>query len=241
MYTKTSLEVENRNVFLYHDPTAKALLIQPVDDHDQSLLDQEVETIRSLAKDKTFSLCAFAIHDWNKELSPWEAPPVFGKEGFGEGAKDTLAFILQRLLPALKEKGFLNEDTALYLGGYSLAGLFSLWAGYQTDVFHGVAGVSPSVWFPDWISYCQNHRMLSQKVYLSLGNKEEKTRNQVMARVGDNIRQMEEILLKQKETDQGNAEETALSFVRLEWNHGNHFVDSDLRTAKGFYSLLAQG
>ena len=49
-----------------------------------------------------------------------------------------------------------------------------------------------------------------------------------MAKVGDNIRRQYELLGK----DAGVKECT------LEWNPGNHFMDSQLRTAKGFAWLL---
>jgi predicted alpha/beta superfamily hydrolase len=43
------------------------------------------------------------------------------------------------------------------IGGYSLAGLFALWASTRTDLFFGVAAASPSVWFPGFIDYMADH------------------------------------------------------------------------------------
>ena len=108
------------------------------------------------------------------------------------------------------------------LGGYSLAGLFALWASYQTDRFEGIVAASPSVWFPKWIEYATINKPLAKSIYLSLGDKEEKTKNPVMAQVGNAIRKQEELL-------KGQVEKTI-----LEWNPGNHFVDSEKRMAKGF-------
>ena len=54
-----------------------------------------------------------------------------------------------------------------FLCGYSLAGLFALWAVYQTDFFAGTAAVSPSVWYPGWLGYAEEHRALTPAVYLS--------------------------------------------------------------------------
>jgi hypothetical protein len=65
-------------------------------------------------------------------------------------------------------------------------------------------------------------------VYLSLGDKEEKTRNPVMARVGTAIREAEEIL-----------KEAGVDCI-LEWNPGNHFKDAEKRTAKGFEWVLGR-
>ena len=203
--------------------TSQYLLIQPVDEHDLELLDQEVEIIEALT-DKCFSLVTFRIEDWNQELTPWTAPPVFGKIPFGNGAVKTLEYITEQLLPILKEKE-INTPHCL-LGGYSLAGLFALWAGYQSDVFEGIAAASPSVWFPDWIEYASARKSFASAVYLSLGDKEEKAKNPVMAQVGLAIRSQEKML-----------QEQGVSTI-LEWNTGNHFVDSEKRMAKGFAWLM---
>ena len=64
------------------------------------------------------------------------------------------------------------------------------------------------------------------RVYLSLGDREEKTRNPVMATVGDRIRALA-ALLSARGVD-----------CALEWNPGNHFRDADLRTARAFAWVL---
>ena len=202
--------------FLYQDEAATHLLIQPIDEHDLELLDQEIEAIKKMS-DKPFSLVAFMIKDWNQELTPWAAPAVFGKVPFGSGAEKTLEFITSRLLPEVQE-----NIPHLILGGYSLAGLFALWAGYQTDKFDGIVAASPSVWFPKWIEYATDNKPLAKSIYLSLGDKEEKAKNPVMAQVGNAIRRQNELLTGQMDN------------TILEWNPGNHFVDSEKRTAKGF-------
>ena len=50
-------------------------------------------------------------------------------------------------------------------------------AAYQTDAFAGVAAASPSIWFPDFLKYMKEHDIRTESVYLSLGDREEKTRN----------------------------------------------------------------
>ena len=191
---------------------ADTLLIQPVDDHDLELIESEAAAIRQLAG-QDFHLTAVRVRDWNRDLTPWEAPPVFGKEGFGNGAGETLQEILE-LAGGEKKK--------IILGGYSLAGLFALWAGYRTDRFAGIAAASPSVWYPGFSDYMRENTMKAGCVYLSLGDREEKTRNQVMARAGDCIREARELLERQG------------TCCTLEWNEGNHFKDPDLRTARAF-------
>ena len=212
----TVVNISGRECRLYKDSNAEFLLVQPIDEHDLEVLDQEVEIIKKLSE-KPFSLVAFMIKDWNKELTPWPAPPVFGKIPFGNGATDTLNFIVSQLLPLVQE-----EIPHVILGGYSLAGLFALWASYQIDKFEGIVAASPSVWFPKWIEYATDNKPFAKSIYLSLGDKEEKTKNPVMVQVGNAIRKQNELLTEQ------------IDNTILEWNPGNHFVDSEKRTAKGF-------
>lgn len=204
--------------YVFGDPKAPVCLIQPVDDHDLEGIRNEYEKIRELTG-MDFCLTAFKVNDWNKDLSPWVAPAVFGIENFGDGAADMLKEILS--LCTDKEKKY-------YIGGYSLAGLFSLWASVQTDRFEGVAAASPSVWFPDFLDYIRERKPLCRKIYLSLGDKEEKTRNPVMATVGDKIRELDSFLAQE-----------GFDCV-LEWNEGNHFKDFDIRTAKAFASVMSR-
>ena len=213
--------IGGRSCTLLTDNTPEYLLIQPADKHEIELLDKEIKQIKTLT-DAPFAFAAFEITDWNKELSPWEAPPVFGNEPFGNGAGETLAFLEDILVPKLVEQYSFNSDTPVILGGYSLAGLFALWAGYISDSFSAVAAVSPSVWFPGWIEFIEKDSPAAKSIYLSLGKKEEKTRNKTMATVGVNIRRQYE-----------NLKQLDLNVI-LEWNEGNHFTEPELRTAKGF-------
>ena len=58
----------------------------------------------------------------------------------------------------------IKEDCKVVLGGYSLAGLFALWAATRTDTMYGVAAASPSVWFPGWPGYEAAHPIQTQRV-----------------------------------------------------------------------------
>lgn len=203
------------------------LLVQPVDTHDEASLSLEAALIAEASQ--SFMLVALKVEDWSSELTPWPMPPVFGRQPFGDRAPSTLRFILQELLPALPKYGAEVSQAIPLLGGYSLAGLFALWAGYQTDCFQGLCCASPSVWYKNWIHYASHHVPLCSKVYLSLGDKEPCTRNQVMARVGDCLRQQHGLL----------SASPGMKSV-LEWNPGNHFVDSGRRMARGFVWLMRQ-
>ena len=130
------------NIYTYGDPAADILLVQMVDDHDLAVIESEVSFIKELSGGQSFCLKAVKVDNWNKDLSPWSAPAVFGREDFGAGAEETLAYLLTEVVPHK-----INSPKKVYIGGYSLAGLFALWAGYQTDAFSGIAAASPSIWF----------------------------------------------------------------------------------------------
>ncbi len=189
-------------------------ILQPVDGHDREMLPQELSALRELCPDNAFAVIPVRV-DWFRELSPWAAPAVFrGQEDFGNGASATLEALLREAVPRAGGKKI--------LGGYSLAGLFALWAGYRTDVFDAIVAASPSVWYPGWEEYMARNRCRAPRVYLSLGTQEEHARHPLLRTAGDRIRQQYEILKRQE--------------VRtvLEWNPGNHFREADRRTAAGF-------
>ena len=224
---KNEMMICGKKCILYLNEDTEYILIQPVDENDISVLDNEVKYIEENT-DRNFSLVAFKIEDWNSELTPWEIPLLRGKGNFGDGATRTLEFIKNDLIPALSECINAGNNGIKYiLGGYSLAGLFSLWSGYQTDIFEGIAAVSPSVWYKGWIEYVEAEKPLSEKIYLSLGDTEEKTKHQILSKIGDNIRKQYEILEKSENVK-----------TVLEWNEGNHFKNPDIRTAKGFLWVM---
>ena len=199
-------------VLEYGELSANTVLLQPVGEHELEALEKEFSMI-GRGSGKTLCLAAFMVEDWNRELSPWKASAVFRKEDFGDGAESTLMEILRYCE---------DESKTYYIGGYSLAGLFALWSAYQTDRFEGVAAVSPSMWFPGFDTYMKEQEIKCGNVYLSLGNREEKAHNPVMATVGDKIRAAHTLL---KELDVN---------CSLEWNEGNHFREPEVRMAKGF-------
>ena len=221
------LKFGDRPCRIYGTDCAEYLLLQMTDEHELQNMDSEVEAI-ALSSAYSFLFAAVPVESWNDALSPWKSPAVWGKQGFGGKAGDTLRFLTERGIPTLKQQFHLPENIKIILGGYSLAGLFALWASTQTDLFSGVAAASPSVWFPGWMEFEQQHPIQAQRIYLSLGDREERTRNATMAAVGDNIRALHRELA-------GRSKDCT-----LEWNNGGHFKDADLRTAKAFQWVIEE-
>ena len=143
-------------------------------------------------------LVAFQVEDWNRDFSPWEALAVFGTEAFAGQGKRTLKWLVEEGVPYI-------------------------------DIFSGIECCSGSLWFKDWEIYMREHTLKRKcSVYLSLGGKEEKTKNAVMATVGDRTREQEKLLL----------EDSFAERVVLEWNPGGHFADSGKRLVKGIKWLM---
>ena len=182
----------------YGNSHSTITLLQMVGDHDLPGIENEIREIHRLT-DQEFAFVAVKVENWNHE--------------------NTLEEVLQLCT---------DNDRKYCIGGYSMAGLFALWAAMQTDRFKGVAATSPSVWFPGFLEDMKSRRVGSDCIYLSLGDKEEKTRNPVMAQVGNCIR----------ETFTWLKEEGIP--CTLEWNHGGHFKEPDMRTARAFAWVLEE-
>ena len=224
--TAQTMQIRNRSCRIYGEANAEYLLLQMTGEHEVQSINNEVATIAQSGRN--FLFAAIPVESWNDALSPWKAPAVWGTQGFGGNAMDTLCFLTEQVIPTLKQQFHLPENVKIILGGYSLAGLFALWASTQINLFYGVAAASPSVWFPEWMEFEQQHPMQAQRIYLSLGDKEEHTKNTVMAAVGDNIRTLHS-RLAERSTD-----------CTIEWNSGGHFKDADLRTAKAFRRVMEE-
>ncbi|MCO7110734.1 alpha/beta hydrolase-fold protein [Gemmiger formicilis] len=82
-------------------------------------------------------------------------------------------------MPGIRQQYSIKEDCKVILGGYSLSGLFALWAATQTNALYGTAAASPSVWFPGWLEYEAAHPIQTRRVYLSLGDREEHTKTRL--------------------------------------------------------------
>ena len=164
--------------------------------------------------------------DWDRDLSPWPAEKVFrGGDDFSGGADVFLHTLLTQLIPAAEE-GLSPAWRAVF--GYSLAGLFSLWAMTKTDAFRRCASVSGSLWFDGFADYLSAHPLLGQptKIYLSLGDREEKAKNPRMQTVRAATEEAAQIIARQ-----------GVPCV-FELNPGGHFQDVLARQRRAVLSLL---
>ncbi len=177
-----------------------------------------------------FSFAAIGNLNWDDEMSPWEIPPLFrGDTPCTGGADAYLEKLTGRILPGIL--GILSgRPSYMALTGYSLAGLFAVYALYHTDLFSRIASASGSFWYPDFMEYTEREELKRKPdcIYFSLGDKEAKARNRILQSVEENTRSVEK-----------RFREMGISTV-LEMNPGNHFRDTEERMAKGIRWILEQ-
>ena len=196
------------------------ILVQLSARHENATLEAEAAQIASLSQ-IPFVLATVELEDWIIDLMPWPDGNISRDPEAGKHGEETLQYLLLTLLPALQQR---YGKLPVILGGYSLGGLFALWASPQTDSFKAIAAASPSVWIHGWLPFARKHLPLAGNIYLSLGEQEEHVKNQAIARVGDNIRAYHALLQEQLGPERST----------LVWEQGNHFTDNEGRLARAF-------
>lgn len=214
------LFIEGRTCRLFGSERPGCLLIQPSARHENATLEAEAAQIAELSH-QPFLLATVELADWMIDLMPWPDANISREPEAGKHAQETLQYVLVSLIPALQER---FGPLPVILGGYSLGGLFALWASAQSDSFRAVAAVSPSVWIRDWLPFARKHAPLADRVYLSLGDREEQVKNQAIARVGDCLRTQYALL----------QEQLGAQNCTLAWEPGGHFNDNEGRLARAF-------
>ena len=179
-------------------------------------------------EEKDFNLLCVGNLKWDHDMTPWYCPPTSPQDTpCTGGADEYLRLLLNDILPECLRR-VNGTPSHISIAGYSLAGLFALYALYQTDVFERAASMSGSLWFPGFKEYVFSHEMKRKpkKLYLSLGDKEAKTRNRCLKAVQENTENIA-AHFREEEID-----------VTLEMNPGNHFKDAALRSAKGILAII---
>ena len=220
------LSIAGRTCRLSGSETPDCILVQPSARHEDASLESEVAQLEALAP-RPFLLVTIGLGDWTLDLMPWPDGNISRDPEAGKHGQETLDYILQDLLPELERR---YGPRPVILGGYSLGGLFALWASTRTDRFQAVAAASPSVWIHGWIPFAKKNRPMAEAVYLSLGDREEHVKNQAIARVGDNLRAYYGML-----QDQMGPEHCALV-----WEEGGHFNENAGRLARAFAWCLGR-
>ncbi len=216
--------VGKKNIRIFSDGGEGPLVVyHPVRDEGAALWD----ACKDIGCGK-FTLAAAEGTVWDSEMTPWPAPPAAGrKEPFPGGADGYIAELTEKIIPAIC--GTLpSEPEMKIIAGYSLAGLFSLYCVHKTDAFSAAVSASGSLWYPGFTEFMRSHGISDRagSVYLSLGDREARTKDPVLSCVEEKTAEAEGIL---------SSEGVDTVF---ELNPGGHFRDAVLRTAKGIKWIL---
>ncbi len=168
-----------------------------------------------------FHLLSIEVNSWDSDLTPWPADGLEEGTRFGGQASTTAQVLEEQILP-WAEQALPAAPSCRLLAGYSLGGLFALWAGLQSRVYDVLLCVSGSLWYPgfaDWVLETPVPGQL-QAVYFSLGKKEVRTRNPALQQTGEIM----ETLCRHFEA--AGRKSTAI------WNPGTHFTEVPWRLAR---------
>ena len=214
------------SVFPSAEPDAPVIYLNTYSDEGQQVF-QAAQAVGC----PPLTLVAISDLDWNHDMAPWDSPEAFkGGEPFTAGADDYLRLLVGEILPKAEES-LIGTPAWRGIVGYSLAGLFALYAAiYQTDIFSRVGSISGSLWFLGLKQYILTHepKRPPERIYFSLGDKESKTRNPVLRSVRQDT---EEIY---------NSYRSMGVDAVFQLNPGNHNHHAAERTAAGIAWLLSR-
>ena len=172
--------------------------------------------------------------DWNNDLTPWSAEPVFKKgKAFGGNAEAYLQRLESEILPGIEaELGIVPDER--WILGVSLAGLFAVWAAAantgrntrresgresgreasRSGLFARIAAISGSFWYPGFPQWLREQPLAPglKAVYLSLGRKEAEGKNPHLKDIAAQTREVADILT-------GKGIPTTFA-----WTEGTHFA-----------------
>lgn len=223
----TTLEIEGKTVSIFgSENTGSPLVILNTYGNEGELVWNECQRLNS----PSFTLASIGNLDWNNNMSPWENPALYkNDDAFSGGADAYLSLLTSKIIPAICTS-LSSKPSYITLSGYSLAGLFALYAGHKTDIFSRFASASGSLWFPFFLEYAESNEFARKPdyIYLSVGDTEKKARNKVLCSVQANTERLF-TFWKSKGIR-----------IIFELNKGNHFTDAAGRMARGIKWILEQ-
>lgn len=151
-------------------------------------LPQEISDTEKLLAGFDCTIVYVVISDWDNMLTPWPAKGLYrGDADFKGEAPQFLAKLLGEVIPAIEQEEGLSP-TKRAIAGYSLAGLFSVYAFANCDAFSCVASMSGSFWYEDWVDYVTSLHLDKQgcSAFFSLGDRERKAKEKILHSVQDN-------------------------------------------------------
>ncbi|MFC2723653.1 alpha/beta hydrolase [Granulicatella adiacens] len=167
----------------------------------------------------TLNFVLINANNRTNDYTPW---PLQASEtmtmDFGGKAAEHLAFITTKVIPFCEsEYGLSSSAKKRAIGGYSLGGLFSLYAAVNTDLFGTVLSCSSSLWYPDFLAYLIEYpfKAAHPKLYMSVGDEEGVTATNLTNHQIPNTMTLKDLL--EPKFQPGD-----FKFTLEEGNHGNN-------------------
>lgn len=159
--------------------------------------------------------------EWDRDYAPWPSDELHGRP-IGGGGAALYREMVDVLLPAVKAR----FDGVEHVGvvGYSLGGLFALYAASQSDSpFDRAASVSGALWYEGFADYAADAPFPRlSRAYLSLGRREAGRGRGPMGRVSTATQRIAGALAARLDNEN----------VLFEWNNGGHFFEIPQRIGR---------
>lgn len=176
---------------------------------------------------KPFHFVSITKLRWDEELSPWAHDPVVSQSDHFTGEAEPYVRCMEKtIIPFIEDQ--IGLPPYRIIAGYSMGGLFALYAPYVTNLFSAAVSASGSVWYPEFVSYAKSHDFLKKPdaIYLSLGDLESRTKNPFLRQTENCMKELNSIY-----------QSKAIDSI-FELNPGNHYKDAAYRLAKGITWIL---
>lgn len=141
------------------------------------------------------SIVSVPVRSWNDSLTPWPAPGLYREEQpFGGKASIALDELLESIPLIEHEAGLTPARRAIC--GYSLGGLFALYALVHSETFCACACLSGSVWYEGWVDHLRSLELdgTGRLAFFSVGSKEKHAAPRLLHGVQRNMEECAAIL-----------------------------------------------
>lgn len=166
--------------------------------------------------------------EWQDAMSPWQADGVpEGSPDFKGSAPEFLNQLQHKVIPLIESAAGIERAPERTLFGVSMSGLFALWQWMLCDTFTGIASLSGSFWYKNFLSWMKSLHIPEKhgKAYFLLGDKESRSKIKAFDSVAENTREIVTLL-------EGHGINTIFESVS-----GNHYSDPIPRLDKAFAAI----
>lgn len=149
-----------------------------------------------VAAGRACTLVSVPVGHWGDALTPWPAPALYREEpDYGGDAPKTLDWLAHEVIPSVEGSAGLSPKRRA-ICGYSLGGLFALYALTHARDFCACACLSGSVWYEGWVDHLRalEGDLAGCFAFLSVGTKEKHGPRPIMRTVQRNMEACADIL-----------------------------------------------